>query len=211
MHNIDFVLLKKNIEYGISSDNEVIRHLITNLSLAYNVDCFNFLMGTPEHTAVGVDNPWDLFVHSMVLKQELGYDIYSKMTHCLYEDIKKKLGFDLVLAHPWGEERISDCLLNIGVNGNKFTMTANHSGVIILPFNICLVTGGNHSILTGIFKKDGIIEVDTCWDYSNVMNDIDFDGEFFYLVKNPKKKVKARNKLLGLIYCLEKYLKDNSL
>lgn len=208
----DYSLWKKNIEYKISGNNEIIKYLIFNYSLAYNVYCFNFLMSTPERTAVGIECPWDLFAHSTLIEKEMNYDIKSKLfTKSLENSIEMKLGYDPILAHPWGEERMSDCFLSIGEENNKFKMTSNFRGILILPFYICLVTGGNHTTMTGIFKKDGIVEINDYCDYTNILDDIDFDGEYLYLIKNPNRKTKIRNKHLGRIFSLGKYLKENSM
>ena len=166
-------------------------------------------MGTEKYTAIGENfQPYDLFVHSYLLKKELNYDITQKISFGKFELSKNfKLGFDPIFTYPWGEERISDCLLSIGEENNKFKMSENHKGIIILPYNICFITGGNHSILTGIFKKDGDIEVDNYCDYSKVLDDIDFDGEYYYLINNSKKRVKTSSVLLGLIFSMGKYIK----
>jgi len=209
MDKIDFSIWKKNIENKIASNENIVRYLIANFSLGYNIECFNFLMGTQEHTAIGgLFQPYDLFIHSYLLKNKLSYEILEKINFGNFEQPQKvRLGIDPVFAYPWGEDRISDCLLSIGEKNNNFKMSLNHKGVIILPYNICFITGGNHSIFTGIFKKDGYIEVDSYCDYSRVLNDIDFNGEYYYLSKNHSKKVKASSVLLGLIFSLGKYIK----
>jgi hypothetical protein len=206
MDKNSFSLWKKNIE-KIAIDEDVIKHLIANFSLAYNIECFNFLLKTPKHTAIGIYQPYDLFINSLILKEKLNYDISNNLTYGILDEPKKiKLGFDPVFTYPWREESELDCLLNIG-GENKFQMSTNHNGIIILPFDICVVTGGNHSIFSGIIKKDGFIEIKNTCNFSEVIKDIDFDGKYYYLTKNINKKVKTSSELLGLIYYLGKYIK----
>jgi hypothetical protein len=207
MEKNDFSLWKKNIE-KISLNKDVIKHLISNFSLAYNIECFNFLLKTQKYTAAGICQPYDLFINSLLLKKELNYDISNNLTYGVLDKPKRiNLGFDPVFTYPWREDSITDCLLSIGEETNKFKMSANHNGIIILPYNICVITGGNHSILSGIIKKDGFIEINNTCNFSKIISDIDFDGEYFYLIKNVKKRVKTSSVLLGLIYYLGKYLK----
>ena len=208
MDETAFSLWEKNIEYRISKSEKTVRNLIANFSLAYNVNCFNFLMKTPERVAVGGNfNPHDLFINSLLVKEELKYDISKNVIYGKYEQPKIiNLGIDPVFAYPWGEERMSDCLLKIGEDNDKFQMSTNHGGILVLPYDICFVTGGNHSIMAGIFKKDGYIEVNTYCDYKKIINDIGFNGEYYYLKRNKNKKVAVKNDLLGLIFSLGKYL-----
>jgi hypothetical protein len=206
MNPKDFLTWQQNIEEKVSANKFVVKQIIAALTFTYNIECFNYLMRTQKHTAIGGGfQPYDIFIHSLLLKNKLSYDVTAKINYGKFSVGKVvKLGFDPVIACPWDEDRMESCLHNIE---NEVKLPIGCGGTMLLPFEICFVqTCGHHAVMANILKKDGVLEVNSFCDYSAVLNDIDFDGESFYLKDKPKKKVKSHSETLGLIYHLGRYL-----
>lgn len=99
---------------------------------------------------------------------------------------KKKLNLskDLILPWPWNRERMCNAITKIG-KGRKWRQWkqdyGNHYVEVWLPIGIAWVSGGNHSITTGIIQG-GELEPEY-YDISKVYKYIKCDGKNFIRTK----------------------------
>jgi hypothetical protein len=93
---------------------------------------------------------------------------------------RMQLAHDILL--PWPQDRVGllDCLVSIGGNKNPWRQdTMNHRVELWEPLGIGWVRGGNHSIATGIIKREGEVEVTSAYDIRPVYNHVRCDGQNF--------------------------------
>ncbi|TKJ87220.1 hypothetical protein PaeCFBP13512_18535 [Paenibacillus sp. CFBP13512] len=81
----------------------------------------------------------------------------------LEEDVKLKkdvkLARDLILPCPWNHIKFTDALIKIGQHNTSkaWKQDSNHDIYLMQPVGVCCVNSGNHSIMAGIVKGEGII------------------------------------------------------
>lgn len=79
-------------------------------------------------------------------------------------NINIDLSKDAILVCAWNKRRFIDALLKIGGNvNNSFEFDKiNHMATYIYPIGVTVVYNGNHSIITGILKSEGMIQAKIC-------------------------------------------------
>jgi hypothetical protein len=93
------------------------------------------------------------------------------------------LKHDLVFPWPWKRSRLINCLIQIG-EGRELGVweedVRNHFVELWLPIGIVWVSGGNHSISTGIIQGEGVIKPEITHDISPLYEHIYSDGINYY-------------------------------
>jgi hypothetical protein len=85
------------------------------------------------------------------------------------------LGKDMVLPWPWRWDRYS-ALSYIGNDvKNPWKEESNHSVVYFLPLEVGFVSGGNHSLASGIIQCEGTLTARDIYDLSPVYKDFHWD------------------------------------
>lgn len=110
------------------------------------------------------------------------YDVIKEITYERTLDLRK----DIVLSWPWHRRRLCDCISMIGEGrlSGRWRQDNNHSVTLLLPFGVSFVSGGNHSLTTGIIQGEGKVKADYIYDISPVYEFVKCDSEKFYSIKN---------------------------
>lgn len=96
-----------------------------------------------------------------------------------------RLDYHLVFSWPWSLSRYIQNISSVGKKksveeNNSWTQDYNHKVSVWLPWGLCFVDGGNHSIMTGIASSEGRIQPNSVWDYSCLLDSLYTDGLFWY-------------------------------
>lgn len=124
---------------------------------------------------------------------------YHDITYISDINIEVDLGKEIVLTNPWHPKRILDNLGMIGINlpNGRFTQSTNHSVNLYWPLNVGIVTGGNHSIAQAILRGDGKVRVEDLYDFSKIVEQVFYDGEYWIEVNSGRKFGKPAYKEIG--------------
>ncbi|KEF39989.1 hypothetical protein M670_01013 [Schinkia azotoformans MEV2011] len=93
------------------------------------------------------------------------------------------LSKDLVLPWPWQRDRLINTICRIGEDriwGTWKQGIHNHDVQLWLPLGICWVSGGNHSIASGILQGQGRLLPKETYDISELYEYIYTDGINYY-------------------------------
>lgn len=141
---------------------------------------------------------------------DLGRDIKGENNEYIYapssiednEKISISLKDNLVIPVAWNMSRFVDNITGIGTEcGNSFTFQKlNHRSILYLPIGVTIVYNGNHSILTGIIKSEGIIHPTEIIDLAPLFEKVKFDGTYYRDIKSNKIVQTVRNFELGAIF-----------
>lgn len=128
-------------------------------------------------------------------------------------EIDINLSKDAVLVCAWSEERFINALLKIGKNvGNKFEYKKiNHMATYIYPLGLAIVYNGNHSILSGILKGEGVIQANQTYDLEPTYDYMYFDGVYFRNKDNDEVIYKVRRFEIGILYEIGRLLAENGI
>ncbi len=91
------------------------------------------------------------------------------------------LSRDLVIPWPWNRNRITSALATIGFGKAQGAWEAdfNHKVSLLLPFGMCFVYGGNHSISAGIINGEGRVVNSASIDITPIYSHVRFDGHVY--------------------------------
>lgn len=121
---------------------------------------------------------------------DYGYLLFPKKGHSQFYDFKKKVpntknmnvGKDVILPWPWEKQRLINCFSSIGKGrpwGEWHYDESNHFVELWLPIGIGWVSGGNHSIATGIIQGEGYIKPEETYDISKIYEYVFSDGVYY--------------------------------
>jgi hypothetical protein len=99
-----------------------------------------------------------------------------------YPDLKVSLASDVVLPYPWTEKSYISRFPNMGHDvGKPWKQDVNHKITLFLPTRFSFVDGGNHSIMCGILKSEGLVKPRRILDITPVFADLLLvrDGECY--------------------------------
>ncbi|WP_394167912.1 DUF6710 family protein [Photobacterium piscicola] len=96
-----------------------------------------------------------------------------------------RLDYHLVFSWPWSLSRYIQNISSIGKRKSieqkdPWTQDANHDVSVWLPWGLCFVDGGNHSIMTGIASSEGQIQPNSVRDYAYLLDNLYTDGFYWY-------------------------------
>lgn len=117
-------------------------------------------------------------------------------------ELQTNLATDVVILQAWNDARLINALSNIGANvENPFVYDEkNHFASYIYPLGITIVDNGNHSILSGILKGEGLICPNQIYDITEQYELVYFDGTF-YREKNTDKIIQKVGRFeLGAVF-----------
>lgn len=111
-------------------------------------------------------------------------DLFSHSRHYLPNAAKHTLNLarDPILPTPWRRDGFVNALANIGSGKTcgKWEQESNHVVHLWLPWGIGFVTGGNHSIASGILSGEDIsIDAKDIYDFSPILDIVECDGRFY--------------------------------
>lgn len=118
------------------------------------------------------------------------------------EKIKISLKDNLVIPVAWNINRFETAITAIGTDcGNPFEFQRlNHMSILFLPIGVTIVHNGNHSILSGIIKREGVIHPTEIVNLAPLYEKIKFDGTYYRDIESNQVIQGVRNFELGAIY-----------
>lgn len=136
------------------------------------------------------------------IKGENNEYIYNSFTIEDNEKISISLKDNLVIPVAWEMSRFVNNITGIGTDcGNPFEFQkSNHGSTLFLPIGVTIVYNGNHSILTGIIKGEGIIHPTEMVDLAPLYEKVKFDGTHYRDIESNKAIQEVKNFELGAIY-----------
>lgn len=189
-----------NFDETYKKINFLCRKLCDDIILKHTLS----VLTSKEDQSIGSPRLDQLFVDFYTVERD--YNFYnSTKTHSKNHNVSLRgNGF---LSFPWKRQSLS-WMFDKFEDKNFICQynDINHSITLVKPFNIYFVNRGNHSIACGkLFNKNGTIPCDSAIDYTNILNEYDFDGTYFKN-KNGKKKNKPFYKELSYLFYLGKIL-----
>lgn len=117
---------------------------------------------------------------------------YWNYRKCDPQAFSVDLAKDPILPCPWRRDRYVDALAHIGVHkkSGHWQQDTNHRVVVLLPWGIAFVIGGNHSIASGIVSAEGSIQPVEVYEMSALLDEVESDGKN-YLNSATKKPICA--------------------
>lgn len=118
------------------------------------------------------------------------------------EKISISLKDNLVIPVAWNISRFETAITGIGTDcGNQFEFQkSNHMSKLFLPIGVTIVHNGNHSILSGILKREGVIHPTEIVNLASLYGKIKFDGLYYRDIDSNQVIQEVNNFELGAIY-----------
>lgn len=188
----------------------------------FAIDYINFTLEL-ERSLEDKLNMIDFFME--VVKKDIQYDLISKFLYSNMDDIYIDIPFpsslmskdynvkdkmilvrkdkvidlakDTVILLPWDRFRFSNTVRSIYKNGFKY-MEDNHKAFYYSDIDLCYVHSGNHSIATGIIKKEGSIKAEE-YDIKGLFNVLTTDGANWY-INGEKHLVEVFDFRIAILY-----------
>lgn len=139
-------------------------------------------------------------LNTMVYYNNRSYDVINLIKKCLILDKMNsdnkmcKYTCDIkstpIISCIWNNERVIGNIIDIGIcNDNPFIgiKNTNVSGFLIEPIGLIVITNGNHSINSAIIHNEGQVQVDKCYNISDLFDKYRFDGIDFLDIKTNKR------------------------
>lgn len=139
-------------------------------------------------------------LNTMVYYNNCNYDVINLIKKCLVlykmnSDNKPcKYTCDIkstpIISCIWNNERVIGNIIDIGIcNDNPFIgiKNTNVSGFLIEPIGLIVITNGNHSINSAIIHNEGQVQIDKCYNISDLFDKYRFDGIDFLDIKTNKR------------------------
>jgi len=151
----------------------------------------DFILGVAEegtNARSGLDERWFFFK-----------DIYKLLyVHEMHKiemnnhDYPLSLATDIILPWPWNLNSYINTLSIIGTEkGKPWKQDNNHRVTVWLPWKICFVETGNHSITSGILAGEGTIIPEHVYDMSYLFSMVRTDGVYWYIDDKKNELVRS--------------------
>lgn len=129
------------------------------------------------------------------------------------EKVKISLKDNLVIPIAWNIGRFETTITAIGTDcGNPFEFQRlNHMSMLFLPIGVTIVYNGNHSILSGILKREGVIHPTEIVNLASLFEKIRFDGMYYRDIETDQIIQAVENFELGAIYEIGRLLIKNDI
>ena len=161
-----------------------------------NIDNIKYVIKFMANTIQGLLN-------TKVYYNDCSYDVINLIEKCLLLDKMNsdykpcKYTCDIkstpIIYCIWNNERVIDNIIQIGIcNDNPFIgiKNTNVSGFLIEPIGLIVITNGNHSINSAIIHHEGQVQIDKCYNISDLFEKYRFNGINFLDMK-PNRKIKV--------------------
>ncbi|WP_158407250.1 DUF6710 family protein [Dehalobacter restrictus] len=156
-----------------------------------------------------------------VLFIDLGRDVKDNNNEYIYKSVSIEnngemsisLKDNLVIPVAWNIDRFESAITRIGADcEDPFEFDKlNHRSILFLPIGITIVYNGNHSILSGIIKREGIIHPTEVVDLAPLYEKARFDGIHYRDNESNQVIQEVRNFELGAIYEIGRLLIKNDI
>lgn len=174
--------------------SSILQELMLQLFTGKEVTCADELL-----IDIGINiNTFVSTAYSLTYEERLNYPISLKD--------------NLVIPCAWERSRFVNCLSDIGSDENndfKYIYT-EHESVLILPLGITIVEQGNHSILSGVLKREGIIYPSQIYDLTPFYKQQTFSG-YSYKNQSNQKIRKVKYFELGVLFEIGRILAEHNI
>ena len=144
--------------------------------------------------------------------------VYQEPIKSFSDDIIIDLAKDPIIPSVWERTRLLWSIADIGNHNNPWEQQhINHAIQLYLPIGLSIVTGGNHSITSGMIKRTGklIINESTnicyVYDISKLLRDIRFDGTYYRKTIDNSIAFKGANFDFGCVFEIGRVILDNNM
>ncbi|WP_248916010.1 DUF6710 family protein [Pseudomonas moorei] len=134
---------------------------------------------------------------------------------------KVKLSRDIVLPWAWSLRRYVDAVATIGsskalIDGGEWDRVSqgawcqdeNHQVELWLPWGICFVNGGNHSITAGILAGEGEIVPDYVYDMGYLLDEVHCNGMFYFDTRTGDKVAPVDDSRRAAVFEIGRVMRD---
>lgn len=142
-----------------------------------------------------------------------GTDKYVESIEDNIGELQTNLATDVVILQAWNDARLTNALSNIGTNvENPFVYDEkNHFASYIYPLGITIIDNGNHSILSGVLKGEGLIYPNQIYDITEQYELAYFDGTS-YREKDTNKIIQEVGRFeLGAVFEIGRLLVEKGI
>ncbi|GAA0338324.1 hypothetical protein GCM10008967_30750 [Bacillus carboniphilus] len=153
-----------------------------------------------------------LFNHTILLTED-GRDLIDFKKRVRSERAIK-LKRDLVLPTPGKQSKLLQTLTKIGFDREWGPWTqdrVNHKVEVWLPMGIAWVHSGNHSIIAGIIRSEGIIKTNNIYDISEIYRYVYCDGLNFYRKEDNSIIAPVQNLEFAAIFEIGRRMKEKKI
>ncbi|OBX34993.1 hypothetical protein A8U91_04056 [Halomonas elongata] len=121
------------------------------------------------------------------------------------------LGKDPVLAWPWSRNSATSAMAHYGhgkSGGDWCQDPLNHKVSMVLPFGVCIVNGGNHSLSAGVANSEGKVITDNSVDISPLYDHVKYDGESLVRICDGVVLRTPVDEEVGMLFEIGRLMKD---
>ncbi|WBF17731.1 DUF6710 family protein [Halomonas elongata] len=120
------------------------------------------------------------------------------------------LGKDPVLAGPWGKGSTVTAMAHCGhgKSNGDWRQDLNHKVTMVLPFGVCVVGGGNHSLSAGIANSEGRVVTKESIDIALLYDYVRYDGESFLRTSDDIVLRTPDDEEIGMLFEIGRLMKD---
>lgn len=209
----------------ITQEKNMQKKLDSIISIASDIVCSTEARDSSVHPIYRYINAIGSSVLSSLLMKlftEQGVDDVNTLHDDLHffnncTSLEKKIAIslkdNLVIPVAWDTGRFKNNLISIGTDcGLPFEFQSiNHMSTLFMPVGVTIVYNGNHSILSGILKREGIIYPNQVVNLSSEYEKIKFDGIYYRDIKSNQIIQPVNNFELGAIFEIGRLLVKNNI
>jgi hypothetical protein len=181
---LEFENIKTFYLSNFDRKKETLQIFCKNICNEIILKCIFSVLKSKDHESIGNPRADQLFIDFYTI--ERGYNFFESVKTNIetHNVLIRENGF---LAFPWRRDSLSWMFDQFKNDDFKWEQDTNHSITLIKPFNIYFVNGGNHSIACGkLFNKEGVIQCNSAIDYTKILKEYNYDGEYFINSKGNK-------------------------
>lgn len=159
----------------------------------------------PLHSARAEVTPENLFMPDLRLNLA-GHWNYPQLES---NSFQINLATDPVLPCPWHRKRYSSAIAYIG-DGKEmgsWEQDSNHRLIVLQPWGIACVAGGNHSIASGILGGQGTLTPTEVWDMYRLLETVVCDGRHYLETKTKKPICEMSDHRIGALFELGRLMR----
>ena len=170
---LKYIFLKINQNMTEKEIKVFCKQLCRSISLRYA----SHLIKYDNHNGIAQMRDDQLFLDLNTLYRDYPSYYLSKSP---IEEHNVDLSSSGILTFVWDKDRFDGRLIDGRKNDFKWMYDSiNHYVTLIKPFDIYIVTGGNHSIFYGMFYSGGAIKCNNAIDYTNMLKEFNITEKYF--------------------------------
>jgi hypothetical protein len=171
----------------------------------------DLLLSCAENEAHGASSP--VLAGSFFAKTFSPLFDYTNYPRLPNEGFKVVLGRDPILPCPWKRHDYANAIAQIGPDRSRgsWRQDSNHSVLLLQPWGVAIVNGGNHSIAAGILDCQGSIFPSYVYDMRKLLDQCSCDGRNYINIQTGKPIVPMDNPRIGALFEVGRMLMEHDL